>query len=44
VVASMLIAPFGARAAHKLPVATLKKIFAVFLYIIGTKMLLNSIY
>ncbi len=44
VVASMLVAPFGARAAHRLPVATLKKVFALFLYIIGTKMLLNSIY
>jgi len=43
VVASMLVAPFGARAAHKLPVATLKKTFAVFLYIIGTKLLINSI-
>jgi uncharacterized membrane protein YfcA len=38
--ASMLIAPLGAKASHKLPVATLKKIFAVFLYIIGTKLLL----
>ena len=43
VVASMLLAPLGARAAHKLPVATLKKIFAAFLYIIGTKLLLSSI-
>jgi uncharacterized membrane protein YfcA len=43
VIASMLLAPVGARAAHKLPVATLKKIFAGFLYIIGTKLLLGSI-
>ena len=43
VVASMLMAPLGARAAHKLPVATLKKIFAAFLFVIGTKMLLSSI-
>jgi uncharacterized membrane protein YfcA len=43
VVASMLIAPLGARAAHKLPVATLKKIFSAFLFIIGTKMLLSSV-
>jgi uncharacterized membrane protein YfcA len=43
VVASMLVAPYGARAAHKLPVATLKKIFAAFLFIIGTKLLLASI-
>ncbi len=42
VVASMLIAPYGARAAHKLPVATLKKIFAVFLYIIGVKLMMNA--
>jgi uncharacterized protein len=43
VVASVLLAPVGARAAHKLPVATLKKVFAAFLYIIGTKMLLGSV-
>lgn len=43
VIASMLVAPYGARAAHKLPVATLKKIFALFLYIIGAKLLLDSI-
>lgn len=43
VIASMLLAPYGARAAHRLPVATLKKIFAVFLYIIGAKLLLNTI-
>ncbi len=42
VVASVLIAPFGAKAAHKLPVATLKKVFAVFLLIIGAKMVLGS--
>jgi len=39
VVSSVIVAPFGAKAAHKLPVATLKKIFAVFLYLIGTKLL-----
>jgi uncharacterized membrane protein YfcA len=43
VVASMAIAPLGARAAHTLPVTTLKKIFAAFLYIVGTKMLLGLI-
>jgi uncharacterized membrane protein YfcA len=42
VVASVLLAPFGARAAHKLPVETLKKIFAAFLYIIGIKMLFGA--
>ena len=43
VVASVLVAPIGVRASHKLPVQTLKKIFAVFLYIIGTKLLINSL-
>ncbi len=43
VVASVLVAPIGVRASHKLPVPTLKKIFATFLYIIGTKLLLNSL-
>jgi len=41
VVTSVLVAPLGARAAHKLPVPTLKRIFAVFLYVIGTKLLLS---
>ena len=41
VISSVLVAPFGAKVAHKLPVATLKKIFAVFLYFIGTKLLLT---
>jgi len=43
VVTSVLIAPLGARAAHKLPVEVLKKVFAIFLYVIGTKLLLTSI-
>ncbi|BCK88469.1 hypothetical protein MIZ01_2273 [Sideroxyarcus emersonii] len=43
VVASVLIAPLGARAAHRLPVATLKKVFATFLFVIGVKMLLGTI-
>lgn len=43
VLTSVLIAPIGVRISHKLPVTTLKKIFAVFLYIIGTKLLINSI-
>lgn len=37
--ASMLTAPLGARLAHWLPVPKLKKIFAVLLLIVGTKML-----
>jgi uncharacterized membrane protein YfcA len=35
---SMLTAPFGARAAHKLPVATLKKIFAGVILLLLAKM------
>lgn len=37
--ASMLVVPFGVRAAHRLPVASLKKIFALFLYLVGIKLL-----
>lgn len=39
--ASMLSAPLGARLAHTLPTELLKKIFAVFLAVIGAKMLLG---
>ena len=38
--ASMLTAPLGARLAHTLPTALLKKIFAIFLTVIGIRMLL----
>ncbi len=38
--ASMLSAPLGAKLAHTLPTETLKKVFAVFLTLVGTKMLL----
>ena len=38
VVGSMLTAPHGARAAHRLPVATLRRIFAGLLYVLATKM------
>lgn len=41
VVASVLAAPFGARLAHRLPVARLKKVFALLLYVLGTRMLLS---
>lgn len=41
VVASVLTAPFGAKLTHRLPVERLKKIFAVFLYIISAKMLVG---
>ena len=37
---SMLTAPLGARLAHRLPSRTLKKVFAVFLAILGIRMLL----
>jgi uncharacterized membrane protein YfcA len=39
--ASMLTAPLGARLAHTLPTARLKKIFALLLIIMGTKLLLS---
>jgi uncharacterized membrane protein YfcA len=35
---SVLTAPFGARLAHALPVDKLKRIFAVFLYVVATRM------
>ena len=37
--ASMVTAPLGARTAHRLPVQTLKRVFAVFLLVLATKML-----
>jgi uncharacterized membrane protein YfcA len=39
--ASIVTAPFGAKLAHSLPVDTLKKIFALLLILIGTKMLVS---
>lgn len=39
--ASILTAPLGVRLAHYLPVAKLKRIFALLLLIVGTKMLLG---
>jgi hypothetical protein len=36
---SVLTAPFGAKLAHSLPVATLKKFFALLLFVVGTRML-----
>lgn len=41
VIASMLTAPYGARLAHQLPVATLKRIFAGILVLLAGKMLWN---
>lgn len=40
VVTSILTAPLGARLAHRLPAYTLKKVFAIFLAILGIRMLL----
>lgn len=39
VFASMLVAPFGAKVAHSLPVATIKKVFAGVLILLSAKML-----
>jgi len=39
-VPSVLFAPLGARLAHRLPVATLRRIFALFLAIIGIRVLM----
>lgn len=39
VVASMLTAPMGARTAHRMPVATLKRIFAALLVVLAARML-----
>jgi len=43
VIASILTAPLGARLAHKTPVMLLRRLFAVLLYILATKMLLTVI-
>ena len=39
VAASVVAAPFGARAAHRWPVARLRKAFALILYLLATYML-----
>lgn len=41
VLASMLTAPAGARAAQRVPVATLRRLFALVLYALATKMLVT---
>ena len=41
VITSVIVAPYGARAAHRLPVLTLKRIFAGCLYLLAAKMLLT---
>ena len=42
IVVSVITAPIGARLAHSLPVDKLKKIFAVLLFLVGSKMLWSS--
>ncbi len=42
-IVSYFTAPLGARLAHKLPVPVLKKVFAVFLLLLGAKMLLSVV-
>ena len=39
--ASICTAPLGARLAHRLPVALLKKVFALLVLVMGTKMLVG---
>ena len=41
VAGSVLTAPLGARAAHRMPVATLRRIFAGLLYVLAAKMALD---
>ena len=43
VVASMLMAPVGAAAAHRLPTLWLKRIFALLFYVMATRMLLSFV-
>ncbi len=41
VAASMITAPYGARAAHKMPVDTLRRLFACSLFLLATKMIVT---
>jgi uncharacterized membrane protein YfcA len=43
VISSMLMAPVGAAAAHRLPTVWLKRIFAVLFYVMATRMLLSFV-
>ena len=43
VATSVILAPYGARLSHKLPVNLLKRIFAAFLYVLATKMLVSYV-
>ena len=40
---SVLTAPYGARLAHRLPVPTIRRIFACLLYVLATKMLVTYV-
>ena len=42
VIASILFAPLGARLAHTIPPRLLKRIFAVLLYVLGTRILISG--
>jgi uncharacterized protein len=41
VATSMLLAPIGARLSQQLPTATLKKYFAVFLFLVSVRLVLS---
>jgi uncharacterized membrane protein YfcA len=41
VAASVVLAPVGAQFAHRMPVATLKRVFALLLYLLATKMIVT---
>lgn len=43
VVASMAMAPVGARVAHRTPGKTLKRVFAIILYLLATNMLVSTL-
>lgn len=44
VAASVLTAPIGVKLAHSLPIDKLKRVFAVLLYVVGTRMLVTTIF
>jgi uncharacterized membrane protein YfcA len=39
VIGTFVTVPYGARAAHRVPVTTLKRVFSVVLIVLATKML-----
>lgn len=40
-IGSVLLAPFGARLAHRMPTRTLKRVFAAVMYVLATKLLVD---